>query len=169
CEQFDLAPDLIVLAKSLAGGLPLSAVTGRAEIMDSAQIGGLGGTFAGNPVSCAAALAAIEFMQSEDLPEAARRIGNIVQPRFHQFSENHSFIGEVRGLGAMMAMELVKDRSTKEPDKQRTDEIIRKCYENGLLLLAAGTSGNVLRTLMPLVITEDQLLEGLDVIEHALQ
>lgn len=169
CEHYDLQPDLILTAKSLAGGLPLSAITGRAEIMDSAQIGGLGGTYAGNPVSCAAALAVIEFMQREKLPERAQKIGEQIQKRFTQFYEKHSFIGDVRGLGAMMAMEFVKDRTTKEPDKEATNAFIRRCYENGLILIGAGTHGNVIRTLMPLVITDEQLSEGLNVMEHALQ
>ena len=168
CEHYELEPDLIVLAKSIAGGLPLSAVVGRSEIMDSAHVGGLGGTFTGNPVSCAAALAAIDFIQKENLPDRALRIGKIVRDSFLRLVEEHSFIGEVRGLGAMMAMEIVKDRTSKEPDKERTQEIIRRCYVNGLILLSAGTHSNVLRTLMPLVISDEQLYEGLEVIEHAL-
>lgn len=167
--QYDLQPDIIVTAKSIAGGLPLSAVTGRAEIMDSAQIGGLGGTFAGNPVSCAAALAAIEFMEREKLAERAGQIGVKVRETFLRLQESHSSIGDVRGLGAMMAIEFVKDRKSKEPDKELTNAIIRRCYENGLILLAAGTHGNVIRTLMPLVISNDQLLEGLEVLGYAIQ
>lgn len=168
CEHYDLQPDLIVMAKSLAGGFPLSAVTGRGEVMDSCQAGGLGGTYVGNPVSCAAALAAIEFIERSRLPERAAEIGKKIRERFLQFYEKYSCIGDVRGLGAMMAMEFVKDRSTKEPDKERTNAIIKKCCENGVILIAAGTYGNVIRTLMPLVIAEDQLQEGLEVIEHAI-
>lgn len=167
--QYDLQPDLIVMAKSLAGGLPLSAVTGRAEIMDSAQIGGLGGTFAGNPVSCAAALAAIEFMEREKLTERATKIGAKVKETFLQLQESHPAIGDVRGLGAMMAIEFVKDRKNKEPDKELTNAIIRRCCEHGLVVLAAGTHGNVIRTLMPLVISNDQLIEGLEVLGYAIQ
>ncbi len=167
CEHYGVEPDLIVLAKSMAGGLPLSSVTGRSEIMDSAQIGGLGGTFSGNPVSCAAALAAIQFMEKEVLPERANKIGEVVRKRFEQLYERHSAIGEVRGLGAMMALEIVKDRKTKEPDKEKVQEVTTRCYQNGLILLSAGTHGNCLRTLMPLVITDEQLVEGLDVIDHA--
>jgi 4-aminobutyrate aminotransferase/(S)-3-amino-2-methylpropionate transaminase len=169
CMHYDLEPDLIIMAKSLAGGLPLSAVTGRAEIMDSAQLGGLGGTFTGNPVSCAGALAAIDFMEKQNLADRAMEIGQTVRTRFQEFMETDGRIGDVRGLGAMIAMEFVTDRKTKEPDKQRTNSVIRRCYETGLLLIAAGTYGNVLRTLMPLVITDDQLQEGLDVIEYALR
>jgi 4-aminobutyrate aminotransferase/(S)-3-amino-2-methylpropionate transaminase len=169
CEHYDVQPDLTVLAKSLAGGFPLSAVTGRAEIMDSAQVGGLGGTFTGNPVSCAAALAVIDFMEKQELVKRAEEIGVQVDKKFRQLYQKYSFIGDTRGLGAMRALEIVKDRESKTPDKERTNEIARRCYENGLILLTAGTYGNVLRTLMPLVITDDQLKEGLDVIEYALQ
>ncbi|HSP06213.1 MAG TPA: aminotransferase class III-fold pyridoxal phosphate-dependent enzyme, partial [Acidobacteriota bacterium] len=167
-EYSGIQPDLIVLAKSLAGGFPLSAVTGRAEIMDHSQVGGLGGTFSGNPISCAAAVAAIEFIEREKLADRAQDIGRRVRDRFRRFYEACANIGDVRGLGAMMALEFVKDRSTKEPDKDRTNAIIRRCLENGVILIAAGTFGNVIRTLMPLVITNDQLDEGLSVIEHAL-
>jgi 4-aminobutyrate aminotransferase/(S)-3-amino-2-methylpropionate transaminase len=168
-DHYGLEPDLFVTAKSLAGGLPLSAVTGRSEIMDSSQVGGLGGTYSGNPVSCAAAIAAIDFIEREKLPERARAIGNRVQQKFIEFSKKCSFIGDVRGLGAMMAMEFVKDRDSKEPHKEFTNEVIRKCYEKGLILIAAGTYGNVIRTLMPLTIPDDQMEEGLEVMEYALQ
>ena len=168
CEHYGVAPDLITTAKSLAGGLPLSAITGRAEIMDSAHVGGLGGTYTGNPVSCAAALAAIEHIERERLPERAVRIGREIERRFQCFVDRFPFVGEARGLGAMRALELVRDRETKEPDKDLTDRVIRKAYESGLLLVGAGTYGNVIRTLMPLVITDDELTEGLDVLEKAL-
>ena len=167
CEHYGIEPDLIVLAKSMAGGLPLSAVTGRAEIMDSAQIGGLGGTFSGNPVSCSAALAAIKFMESNDLATRGGSIGDAVRKKFLEISEKQSSVGEVRGLGAMMAMEIVEDRSTKQPNKEAVQKILRHCYQNGLILLSAGTYDNCIRTLMPLVITEEQLMEGLEVIDHA--
>jgi 4-aminobutyrate aminotransferase/(S)-3-amino-2-methylpropionate transaminase len=169
CEHYGLEPDLVTLAKSLAGGLPLSAVTGRADVMDSAQVGGLGGTYAGNPVSCAAALAAIAYMEKHRLADRAAEIGRTVEARFRGFLERFPFVGDARGLGAMRALELVRDRATKAPDKERTDRVIRKAYESGLLLVGAGTHGNVIRTLMPLVVTDDELAEGLDVLEHALQ
>jgi 4-aminobutyrate aminotransferase / (S)-3-amino-2-methylpropionate transaminase / 5-aminovalerate transaminase len=168
-EYYELQPDLIVMAKSIAGGMPLSAVTGKAEIMDHAQVGGLGGTFVGNPVSCAAALAAIEYIEQENLSTRAFAIGKIVRDHFLQAAETHQFIGDVRGLGAMMALEIVKDRKTKEPDKERTAEIVRRCYTNGLIVLTAGTHSNVIRTLMPLVISDEQLVEGLEVLKHAMQ
>ncbi|HEY6928207.1 MAG TPA: 4-aminobutyrate--2-oxoglutarate transaminase [Thermoanaerobaculia bacterium] len=169
CEHYGVEPDLLTTAKSLGGGLPVSAVTGRAEIMDSAEAGGLGGTYAGNPVACAAALAAIEFLETHRLCNRAAEIGRVVEERFRCFYDRFPFIGEARGLGAMRALEIVKDRETKEPDKERTDRILRKACENGLILISAGTYGNVIRTLMPLVITDVQLQEGLEVLEHALQ
>jgi 4-aminobutyrate aminotransferase/(S)-3-amino-2-methylpropionate transaminase len=169
CEHYGIEPDLVTMAKSIAGGLPLSAVTGRAEVMDAAQVGGLGGTYTGNPVACAAALAAIAFLEEHRLVERAAAIGRIVENRFRAFSERFPFIGDARGLGAMRALEIVRDRAGREPDKDRTDRVLRHAYEKGLLLLSAGTFGNVIRTLMPLVITDDELAEGLDVLEHALE
>jgi len=169
CEHYGIEPDLLATAKSLGGGLPISAVTGRAEYMDSAEPGGLGGTYSGNPVACAAALAAIEFLESRHLCDRAVEIGRQVEERFRCFYDRFPFIGEARGLGAMRALEIVKDRATKEPDRDRTDRILRKACENGLILISAGTYGNVIRTLMPLVITDEQLQEGLEVLEHALQ
>jgi 4-aminobutyrate aminotransferase/(S)-3-amino-2-methylpropionate transaminase len=168
CEHYGIEPDILTMAKSLAGGLPLSAVTGRAQVMDAAPVGGLGGTYAGNPVSCAAALAALDVLETERLPERAAEIGRRVEERFRGFFDRFPFIGEARGLGAMRALELVKDRAGKAPDKERTGRIVQKAYENGLIVLTAGTHGNVIRTLMPLVITDEQLQEGLEVLEHAL-
>ncbi len=167
-EHYGLEPDLITLAKSMGGGLPISAVTGRAELMDSAQPGGLGGTYVGNPVACAAALAAIAFMERTGLAERAAAIGRRVEARFAQLAERVPAVGDARGLGAMRALELVKDRGTKEPDKEKTAAVVQKAAQNGLLLVTAGTHGNILRTLMPLVITDEQLDEGLDVLEYAL-
>ncbi len=167
-EHYGVAPDLMTMAKSLGGGFPISAVTGRAEIMDKAPAGGLGGTYSGNPVSCAAALAAIDVIEKRKLPERGAEIGRAVEKRFQEFFERFPFIGEARGLGAMRALELVKDRATREPDKDRTQRVIQKACENGLIVLSAGTHGNVIRTLMPLVITDAQLREGLEVLEHAL-
>ena len=168
CEHYGIEPDLLTMAKSLGGGLPISAVTGRAEIMDHPEVGGLGGTYAGNPVACAAALAAIAFIEENRLCERAVEIGRQVEERFRCFFDRFPFIGEARGLGAMRALEIVVDRTTKEPDKERTNRILRKACENGLILISAGTYGNVIRTLMPLVITDEQLQEGLEVLEHAL-
>ena len=168
CEHYGLEPDLVVLAKSMGGGPPISAVTGRAEIMDSSHPGGLGGTFVGNPVACAAALAAIAFMERTNLAARAAGIGRRVERRFAAFQQKFAAIGDARGLGAMRALELVKDRGTKEPDKERTGALVQKAAQNGLLLVTAGTHGNIVRTLMPLVISNSELDEGLEVLEHAL-
>jgi 4-aminobutyrate aminotransferase/(S)-3-amino-2-methylpropionate transaminase len=161
-----VVPDLITTAKGIAGGLPLAGVTGRAEMMDAVHVGGLGGTFGGNPVACAAALGAIETMGKEDLPAAARRIGEIMLPRLRRLAQAHPVIGEVRGRGAMIAIELVRP-GTLEPDPAATAQVARACHAAGLLVLTCGTFGNVLRFLPPLVISEDLLNEGLSVLEDA--
>jgi 4-aminobutyrate aminotransferase / (S)-3-amino-2-methylpropionate transaminase / 5-aminovalerate transaminase len=166
CEDEGIVPDLITTAKGIAGGLPLAAVTGRAEIMDAAHTGGLGGTYGGNPVACAAALGAIETMKELDLPARARRIGEIMTPRLRAMQEKFPVIGEVRGRGAMIAVELVQP-GTKEPDPAVTAKVAKACHAAGLVVLTCGTYGNVLRFLPPLVIGEDLLNEGLDIIEEA--
>jgi 4-aminobutyrate aminotransferase/(S)-3-amino-2-methylpropionate transaminase len=163
-EQFGIVPDLITMSKSLAAGLPISAVTGRAEIMDAANPGEIGGTYGGSPLGCAAALAVIEMMEEERLPERANVIGTTILSRFQQLKESYSCIGDVRGLGAMCAMEIVKDPATKEPDKELTGRIVQECYKRGVIVLSAGLYSNVIRILSPLVITDEQLAEGLDVI-----
>lgn len=168
-EHYGIEPDLTTLAKSMAGGLPLSAVTGRAEIMDAAQVGGLGGTFVGNPVACAAALAVLDLYAEPVFLARAAELGVKIEARLAGLWARHESIGEVRGLGAMRALELVRDRATREPDKERTAATIRRACEKGLLLLSAGTHGNVIRTLMPLVITDEQLEEGFDVLEQSLE
>ncbi|MBZ6252499.1 4-aminobutyrate--2-oxoglutarate transaminase [Streptomyces olivaceus] len=168
CEDEGIVPDLITTAKGIAGGLPLAAVTGRAEIMDAAHAGGLGGTYGGNPVACAAALGAIETMRELDLNARARRIEAVMKPRLAAMAEKFDVIGDVRGRGAMIAVELVADRDTKEPDPQATAALAAACHQAGLLVLTCGTYGNVLRFLPPLVIGEDLLNEGLDIIEQAL-
>ncbi|MFE0184213.1 4-aminobutyrate--2-oxoglutarate transaminase [Streptomyces olivaceus] len=168
CEDEGIVPDLITTAKGIAGGLPLAAVTGRAEIMDAAHTGGLGGTYGGNPVACAAALGAIETMRELDLNARARRIEAVMKPRLAAMAEKFDVIGDVRGRGAMIAIELVADRDTKEPDPQATAALAAACHQAGLLVLTCGTYGNVLRFLPPLVIGEDLLNEGLDIIEQAL-
>jgi 4-aminobutyrate aminotransferase/(S)-3-amino-2-methylpropionate transaminase len=166
CEDEGIVPDLITTAKGIAGGLPLAAVTGRAEIMDAAHAGGLGGTYGGNPVACAAALGAIETMKELDLPARARRIGEIMTPRLRALQDKHAAIGEVRGRGAMIAIELVEP-GTKNPDAALTAKVAKACHAAGLVVLTCGTYGNVLRFLPPLVIGEDLLNEGLDIIEYA--
>ncbi|MEU2790668.1 4-aminobutyrate--2-oxoglutarate transaminase [Streptomyces sp. NPDC007100] len=167
CEDEGIVPDLITTAKGIAGGLPLAAVTGRAEMMDAAHAGGLGGTYGGNPVACAAALGAIETMRELDLNAKARRIGEIMKPRLEAMAEKHDIIGEVRGRGAMIAIELVESGS-KEPNPKATAALAAACHQEGLLVLTTGTYGNVLRFLPPLVIGEDLLNEGLNIIEGAL-
>ena len=166
CEHEGVIPDLITTAKGIAGGLPLAGVTGRAEIMDAVHPGGLGGTFGGNPVACAAALGAIETMESQDLAGRARRIGDIMLPRLRKLAETYPVIADVRGRGAMVAVELCKP-GTLEPDPAAVVAVAGACHRAGLLVLSAGTYGNVLRFLPPLVIGEDLLEEGLDLLENA--
>ncbi|MEV4996753.1 4-aminobutyrate--2-oxoglutarate transaminase [Streptomyces niveus] len=168
CEDEGVVPDLITTAKGIAGGLPLAAVTGRAEIMDAPHSGGLGGTYGGNPVACAAALGAIETMRELDLVSKARRIEEIMKPRLKEMAEKFHVIGDVRGRGAMLALELVRDRDTKEPNPEATAALAKACHMEGLLVLTTGTYSNVLRFLPPLVIGEDLLTEGLDILEQAL-
>jgi 4-aminobutyrate aminotransferase / (S)-3-amino-2-methylpropionate transaminase / 5-aminovalerate transaminase len=165
CDHEGVVPDLITTAKGLAGGLPLAGVTGRAEIMDSAHPGGLGGTYGGNPVACAAALGAIDTMRAEDLPGKARKIGEIMTARLGKLAQQHPQIAEVRGRGAMIAVELVQP-GTLTPDSALTSKIAAACHAKGLVVLTCGTYGNVLRFLPPLVIGEDLLNEGLDIIEQ---
>ncbi|MER6303786.1 4-aminobutyrate--2-oxoglutarate transaminase [Kitasatospora sp. NPDC001539] len=166
CEDEGIVPDLITTAKGIAGGLPLAAVTGRAEIMDAAHAGGLGGTYGGNPVACAAALGAIETMKEQDLAGKAQRIGEVMLGRLRSLQEKFDIIGEVRGRGAMIAVELVKPGG-KEPNAEATAAIAKACHAEGLVVLTAGTYGNVLRFLPPLVMPEHLLLEGLDILEGA--
>jgi 4-aminobutyrate aminotransferase/(S)-3-amino-2-methylpropionate transaminase len=166
CAHEDVVPDLITTAKGIAGGLPLGAVTGRAEIMDSVHAGGLGGTYGGNPVACAAALGAIETMVEEDLAGRARRIGEVMLPRLHKLAETYPVIAEVRGRGAMLAIELTRP-GTLDPDPATTAAVSRACHQAGLVTLTCGTFGNVIRFLPPLVIGEDLLDEGLSILEDA--
>ena len=168
CEKYGIVPDLLVSAKSLGGGMPLAAVTGRAEIMDAPGLGGLGGTFGGNPVSCAAALAVIEIIEKENLSARAELLGEKFAARAREWQRRWPLIGEVRGLGAMQALELVRSRETREPAKAETEQIMRFCYEHGLLTISAGTYGNIIRVLVPLMIPDAQFDEGLAVLEGAL-
>jgi 4-aminobutyrate aminotransferase/(S)-3-amino-2-methylpropionate transaminase len=156
------------MAKALGGGLPLGAVTGRADAMDSVHVGGLGGTFGGNPLACAAALAVLDTIDREGLLPRAERIGEIVQDRLREMADRIPLIGDVRGRGAMAAVELVLDRETKEPAKAEATLVIEECYREGVVVLKAGTFDNVVRLLPPLTISEDLLTEGLGVLEKAL-
>jgi 4-aminobutyrate aminotransferase/(S)-3-amino-2-methylpropionate transaminase len=164
CEFEDVVPDLITTAKGIAGGLPLAGVTGRAEIMDSIHGGGLGGTYGGNPVACAAALGAIETMVADDLCGAARRIEAVMRPRLAALAEKYDAVGDVRGRGAMLAVELVEP-GTMEPNPALTAALAAACHRAGLIALTAGTFGNVLRFLPPLVIGDELLHDGLDILD----
>lgn len=167
-EHYDIEPDIIVTAKSLGGGLPLAAITGRTEIMDAPGAGGLGGTFAGNPLSCAAANAVIDVLERGDLLARANAIGKRFECRAQKWQSQFDLIGDVRGLGAMRAIELVKSRETREPASEKTKEVSQYCYEHGLITITAGSYGNVIRLLVPLVVSDAQMEEGLDVLESAL-
>jgi 4-aminobutyrate aminotransferase / (S)-3-amino-2-methylpropionate transaminase / 5-aminovalerate transaminase len=168
CEHYVIEPDIVVTAKSLGGGLPLGAVTGRAEIMDAPGLGGLGGTFAGNPLACAAGNAVLDILERGDLLDRANVIGRQFERRARQWQSRFDLIGDIRGLGAMRAIELVKSRETREPAPDTTKKIAQFCYEHGLITITAGSYGNVIRLLVPLVITDEQMEEGLDVLEAAL-
>jgi 4-aminobutyrate aminotransferase / (S)-3-amino-2-methylpropionate transaminase / 5-aminovalerate transaminase len=165
-EHEGVVPDLIASAKGIAGGLPLAAVTGRSELMDSVHVGGLGGTYGGNPVSCAAALGAIATMREQDLAGAAGRIEAVMSPKLRGLQQTYPAIGDVRGRGAMMAIELVRP-GTAEPDPGLTQAVAKACHADGVVVLTAGTYGNVLRFLPPLVMPEHLLVEALEVIEQA--
>ncbi|WP_242530457.1 4-aminobutyrate--2-oxoglutarate transaminase [Nocardioides aromaticivorans] len=167
CEHDGVVPDLIVTAKGIAGGLPLSAVTGRAEMMDAVHVGGLGGTYGGNPIACAAALAVIETIEADGLVERARQIEELVVGRLRAIGERDSRIGDVRGRGAMLAVELV-EAGTDTPDPVLAKEIATRSHAEGVIVLTCGTYGNVLRFLPPLSITDEQLDEAFDVVEAAL-
>jgi 4-aminobutyrate aminotransferase / (S)-3-amino-2-methylpropionate transaminase / 5-aminovalerate transaminase len=163
CELFDVVPDLIATAKGIAGGLPLAAVTGRAEIMNAAHVGGLGGTYGGNPVACAAALAAMETIQAENLVARAAEIERIMLSRLHRMQAEDNRIGDVRGRGAMIAVELVHQDST-DPDSAFTTAVATAAREKGVIVLTCGSYGNVLRFLPPLTISDELLNEGLDLL-----
>src|SRR5579863_1061067 len=167
-EHYGVEPDIIISAKSLGGGLPLAAITGRAEIMDAPGTGGLGGTFGGNPLSCAAALAALEIMEKDGLLARSTHLGRKFEERGKRWTKQFQIVGEVRGLGGMCAIELVKNPASREPAADETKNIAKYCYEHGLITITAGTYGNVMRILVPLVVTDAQFEEGLDVLEAAL-
>jgi 4-aminobutyrate aminotransferase/(S)-3-amino-2-methylpropionate transaminase len=158
-------PDLIVTAKGIAGGLPLSAVTGRAEIMDAPHVGGLGGTYGGNPLACAAALAVIETIEAEGLVDRAREIGKTMLDRLSAIQANDPRVGDARGRGAMVAVELVKPGTT-DPDADLTKAVAAAAHSQGLVVLTCGTYGNVLRFLPPLSMPDHLLDEGLGILEQ---
>ena len=167
-EHSGVEADLITVAKSLAAGFPLSGVVGRAEVMDAPDPGGLGGTYAGNPIACAAGLAVMDIMRDEKLPDRAARIGSVVEERMQSWAKDNEMIGDIRAAGAMVGMELVRSRKTKEPADKETAAVLKAARESGLIILRCGIHHNVVRTLMPLTIPDEQLEEGLDILGAAL-
>jgi len=167
-ERLGLEPDLVTMAKSLTGGLPMAAVTGRADIMDAPGVGQLGGTFAGNPLACEAALAVLDIIDKENLCARANVLGERFRKRAAKWQSQWELVGEVRGLGAMQALELVRSKSTREPAAEETKQVSQYCYEHGLVTITAGSYSNVIRLLMPLVVTDAQMDEAMDVLESAL-
>jgi len=166
-EQFDVEPDIITVAKSIAGGLPLSGVIGKSEVMDSVHIGGIGGTYSGNPLACVAALEVLNIMESEKLSEKANEIGIAFRTKIDTIINKIPWVKEIRGIGAMMAIEIF-DPDSGEPDKHRTNRIHQYALEHGLIMITAGTYGNIIRTLMPLNIDKATLSEGLEILCDAL-
>ena len=169
CQHLGIEPDILIMGKSLAGGLPLSAVTGRREIMDAPHVGGLGGTLSGNPLACRAALEVFTMIEEGALASRALEIGKKVAVGLRGFEEEHSIIGDIRWLGAMIGLELVRDRKTKEPATRETRQVIQSCYEQGLLITRSGAFSNVVRALMPLVITDEEIDEGLSILKGVLR
>lgn len=167
-DHWGIKPDLITTAKSLAGGMPLSAITGRAELMNMSHAGGLGGTYGGNPISCRAALAVLEILLEDGLLETAGELGAKLTARFEELQKTHEIIGEVRGKGPMLALELVRDRETKEPAGAEAKMLTKLCFEKGLVILSCGNHGNVIRVLMPLVITDAELDRGIAILDESL-
>lgn len=167
-EHFDVVPDLMTLSKSIAAGLPISAVTGRAEVMEAPNPGEIGGTYGGSPLGWVAALKVIEMIEEENLCDRSNEIGNLSITRLKELQKSHPIIGEVRGLGAMIAFEVVKNAKTKEPDKEIAGRILKECQHRGVIVMGAGLYGNVIRLLSPLVITDEQLNEALDVMRDVI-
>ena len=167
-EHSGVEPDIVTTAKSIAAGMPLGGVTGKAEIMDSVHPSGLGTTYGGNPLACAAALAVLDAFKEDDLLSRSEVIGERVMAAMRDIQEKHpDFVGDVRGRGAMVAMELVKDSESREPDPERTTQIAGNALQEGLILLTAGPWGNVIRVLVPFAVTDEQLEEGLEIMARA--
>lgn len=167
-EHWKIEPDLMAIGKSLASGLPLSGVIAPQKIFDSIADGGIGGTYVGNPVACAAALAVLDVIEEEKLLDKAQKLGLLIKNKFSVIQEKHDLVGDVRGLGAMVAMEFVKDRKTKEPASEETAKAVKEAMHQGVLFAKAGLYGNVIRMLIPLVIEEKDLAFGLDILESVL-
>ncbi len=168
-KEAGVCPDILTTAKSIAAGIPLSAIISSKDIMDSVAPGVIGGTFCGNPLACQAALKVIEIMERDDFAKRSREIGEIVMNKYNELTEKYEVVGDVRGLGAMIGIEFVKNKKTKEPDPMLTKKIILECANNGLLVEGAGTYNNVIRFLAPLVITDEQLMKGLEILEGAIK
>jgi 4-aminobutyrate aminotransferase/(S)-3-amino-2-methylpropionate transaminase len=167
-EHYGVTADMTTVAKSLAAGMPLSAVVGRKEIMDAVHASGIGGTYGGNPVACAAALAVMDVFEEENLLDRAKSLGTRLRSQLEAFKEEFELVGDVRGLGPMMAMELVTDREKKTPAGDAAKALVKYCFERGLILLACGAYGNVIRLLMPLIISDSQLNQGMEIIYDGL-
>ena len=167
-EHYGIEADITTTAKSLAAGMPLSAVVGKKEIMDSVHASGIGGTYNGNPLACAAALAVFEIFEEENLLEKGKKLGAMLRESLLAMQQEHELIGDVRGLGPMVAMELVKDRKTKEPAGAETKALVKYCLDRGVIILACGAYGNIIRFLMPLVMTEEQLQQGIGIVREGL-
>lgn len=168
-EESGVQPDILATAKSIAAGVPLSAIVAREEIMEAPAPGTIGGTFCGNPLACAAALKTIEIMERDDLAGRSCEIGEKVSKRFNEWKEKYPVIGDVRGLGGMIGLEFVKDQKTKEPYPEFSAAVIKGCAQKGLMIEGAGTYGNVIRFLAPLVMTDEQLEAGLDIYESVIK
>lgn len=169
CEHWSVRPDIVVSAKSVAGGIPVACVTAKKEIMEAVAPGELGGTYCGNALATASALKVLEIMERDDYCAKARHIGDITMTRFQEMKDKYEIIGDARGVGAMLVLEFVEDRKTKEPAKAKTKAIINECIQNGLVVLGAGVRDNCIRFLMPLVITDEQIAAGLDILEKAIR
>lgn len=167
-EHTGVVPDLVCMAKSIGAGMPISAVTGRADILDAPHLGGVGGTYGGSPVACVAAIETIKILQSDAFMQKVHELSEILQHTLRGWKEKYSSIGDVRGLGSMQLIEFVKDRKTKEPDMERAMAVIKKATSEGLILIRAGLFSNCIRLLPPVVITNDQLAEGLAILESAI-
>ena len=168
-QHYGVQPDISTYAKSMGSGLPIAAVVGRAEIMDAAAIGSIGGTYIGSPICCVAASATIKFMKDINLNEKAIKVGKVISDRLQNLMNQHSEIGDVRGIGAMIAIEFVKNGDPRQPNSEICPEVVKGCAENGLIVLSAGTYKNVLRILSPLVITDEQLDKGLTILENEIK
>jgi len=168
-EHYDVVPDILLSAKGLGGGLVISAIVGRKEVMDSVDIGGIGGTFGGNPLSCVAALKTIELIEQSNLLARATYLGNITKNRLYNMKQKYNLIGDVRGLGSMIGIELVKNPVTKEPASEETNKIRKRCHEYGLLIMSCGALHNVFRLMFPLTIKDSELEIGLNIFEDSLK